>query len=329
MARVFSLFAAAFVVFMPLPVQAFDCAKATTKTEKLICSDSALKQADDRLGDAWTRMRETLADDEYKAMLASQRAWLRSREERCGYGSSSERVSCLLEVTRERALLISASPGSGPGGGGSMVPFALQQKGSKTVYEINLAGVRFTEPERAGEVAFNEAIDALIADAPLKTKVDFESPGGLTYNQSIVLTYASPFLVSALVSTDRYDGGAHPNYFFSSINVSPEIGVLTTDMLFSDGARVDLEQACAQNLFRKGNSTALGAAERKEILSPEYEKVIEGAVGSMSSWTFDADGALLHFSPYDLSSYAAGAFECRLSLPILRGLTESRELLPQ
>lgn len=41
-----------------LPAAAFDCAKAGTDTEKLICSDAALKAVDDKLGEQWSLAKE-------------------------------------------------------------------------------------------------------------------------------------------------------------------------------------------------------------------------------------------------------------------------------
>jgi uncharacterized protein len=43
---------------MSLPAHAFDCAKASTETEKLICSDSDLKAIDDKLGEHWAAIKD-------------------------------------------------------------------------------------------------------------------------------------------------------------------------------------------------------------------------------------------------------------------------------
>ncbi|MEO1160105.1 MAG: lysozyme inhibitor LprI family protein, partial [Pseudomonadota bacterium] len=208
------------------PAQAFDCAKAGTETEKLICSDKALKQADDDLGTAWRKARGLVGETEFKMLRQNQRAWLKTRDARCGYGSDAERVACLLQQTTQRTLIIAAKAKTGPGAGAAMVPFARVQAGSKTAYEVEVAGVRFAAPAGAGEVSFNKAVDDLVSQAPFTEKIDFETAGQLSYNQSITLEYAAPNLVSALVQTWRYDGGAHGNYVFSSINISPDTGEL-------------------------------------------------------------------------------------------------------
>ena len=309
--------------------QAFDCARAGTETEKLICSDSALKQADDDLGQAWRQARARLGEAEFNSLRQNQRAWLETRDARCGYGSDAERVDCLKQQTTQRTLIIAAGPRTGPRGSAEMVPFARVQEGSKTAYEVEIAGVRFATPVRAGEVFFNEAVDKLVGEAPFTERVDFETAGQLSYNQSISLEYAAPNLVSALVQTWRYDGGAHGNYFFSSINVSPQAGELTYGTLFPEEAKATLADACSSRLHAHDADEALSQAQITEMMSPDYAKTILTAAGNLSAWTFNADGARVHFSPYELAPYAAGSFECRLQLDLLRDLSWAGQYLPQ
>lgn len=59
----------------------FDCAKATTSVEKLICSHSGLSDLDERLADAY---REALAETkDENSLRQSQRKWLASVRNRC------------------------------------------------------------------------------------------------------------------------------------------------------------------------------------------------------------------------------------------------------
>lgn len=327
--RCLSILILSLFVSVSSPAQAFDCARASTETEKLICSDSGLKQADDDLGQAWSKARELLGEAEFKMLRQNQRAWLKSRDARCGYGSDGERTDCLMQQTTRRTLIIAARAKTGPGSGAAMMPFASVQAGSKTAYEVEIAGVRFAAPAEAGEISFNKAVDDLVKQAPFTEKIDFETSGQLSYNQSITLEYAAPNLVSALVQTWRYDGGAHGNSFFSAINVSPETGVLTYDRLFSPEAKAQLADACENRLYSYDADKALSKAQLKQMFFPEHEKTVLTAAGNLSSWTFDADGARVHFSPYELAPYAAGSFECRLPLSLLRRLSKAGHHLPQ
>ncbi len=327
--RCLSILILSILVSSSSPAQAFDCTKASTETEKLICSDSRLKQADDDLGRAWRMVRELLGKAEFQMLRQNQRAWLKSRDARCGYGSDPERVDCLMQQTTQRTLIIAAEAKTGPGSGAAMVPFASVQAGSKAAYEVEIAGVRFAAPAGAGEMSFNQAVDDLVKQAPFTEKIDFETPGQLSYNQSITLEFAAPNLVSALVQTWRYDGGAHGNTFFSAINVSPQTGELTYDKLFSPEAKAELADACGNRLYGHDGDKAVSKAQTREMFFPEYENTVLATAGNLSSWTFNADGARIHFSPYELAPYAAGSFECRLPLDLLRKLSKAGHHLPQ
>ena len=113
--RCLSILILSILVSASSPAQAFDCTKASTETEKLICSDSGLKQADDDLGRAWRKVRELLGEAEFKILRQNQRAWLKTRDARCGYGSDAERVDCLLQQTTQRTLIIAAKTEDGAG----------------------------------------------------------------------------------------------------------------------------------------------------------------------------------------------------------------------
>jgi uncharacterized protein YecT (DUF1311 family) len=317
------------VLVASAPVHAFDCAKASTDTEKLICSDDTLKQLDSSMGQAWTRSRELIGKSDFKSLLANQRAWLKARDERCSYGSNEERVKCLAEMIAERTGILSASARSGPGAASVMVPFAHQRAGSKKAYEISISGVRFADPKLPGEKAYNDAVDELIKQAPFNENIDFESPGTLTYESAIELQYASAGLVSALVSTYRYDGGAHPNHYSSAINVSPQAGVLTFDKLFLKNAQSELAHACKEALYNESGEEPLSPMQRQDMLFAEYVEAIADAVVKMTSWTFGDEGAKIHLSPYEVGPYASGSFECRLPMKLLRRLTRAPADLPK
>ncbi len=87
---------------MSLPAQAFDCAKATTDTEKLICSDSELKAIDDKLGEHWSTMKEEFSRQAWKALVAAQRSWLQQRDAKCSKGAGQEQIDCLKAETQNR-----------------------------------------------------------------------------------------------------------------------------------------------------------------------------------------------------------------------------------
>ena len=312
-----------------LPAHAFDCTRASTDTEKLICSDAALKAADDAMGAAWQRLGDLLDKDEMQAMRASQRAWLKMRDDRCGYGEAPERVQCLRQATDERTLILSGEPRTGPGAGSQLVPFAVHRPGSKKSYLVDIVGVRFADPKAPGELAFNKMVDDAIKASPLSETIDFESFGELTYNEATVVEYAGPQLISALSSVWRYDGGAHGNYYSTGHHFSPRDGELSYPMLFGEEAANELAAACRDGLARPDGGEVLSAQERKEMLFEDTLAVFAEQVKNLGIWSFDTQGARVHFAPYAIASYAAGEFECRLPLDLLNRLSKAPQYLPR
>ena len=59
----------------------FDCAKASSSQEKLICSDADLAKLDAQLADAYSNARKAASDR--AALLASQRAWIKQSFNAC------------------------------------------------------------------------------------------------------------------------------------------------------------------------------------------------------------------------------------------------------
>lgn len=314
---------------MSLPAQAFDCAKASTKTEKLICSDTELKAADDAMGAAWKRLGDLLDKDEMQSMRVSQRAWLKWRSDRCGYGGDAERIECLEQLTSARALLLAGEPRTGPGTGSRMVPFAFYQQGSKTRFEIDISGTRFAGPQRPGELAFNKALDDGISGAPVNDTVDFETPAQLSYSETMSVEYAGPQLLSVLSSVWRYDGGAHGNYYSTGLNFALDQGELQFSDLFADAALQPLAIECRNRLSRAETSEVLSPQERRENLFEDTVAVFAEQMKSLRAWSFDTQGARVHFAPYAIASYAAGSFECRLPLELLSSLSKAPQYLPR
>lgn len=62
----------------PAKAQSFDCDRASTRVERLICGDEALKARDEGLADDYRQTLDVAADPD--ALVRSQRAWLRSRD---------------------------------------------------------------------------------------------------------------------------------------------------------------------------------------------------------------------------------------------------------
>ncbi|MES2826479.1 MAG: lysozyme inhibitor LprI family protein [Pseudomonadota bacterium] len=78
----------------------FDCAKASTATEKLICSDAKISALDEQLNAAYKAAIETATDKD--AFKAQQRDWLKQKRNVC------EDVDCLAKTYQSRITTLSA-----------------------------------------------------------------------------------------------------------------------------------------------------------------------------------------------------------------------------
>lgn len=80
---------------VPAPVlAALDCSRAKTNTEKLLCSNSRLAEADVRMALAFRGAIHRGADP--KALMDAQRAWIHDARDVCND------VECMLKAYEER-----------------------------------------------------------------------------------------------------------------------------------------------------------------------------------------------------------------------------------
>jgi len=85
----------ALALAVPVPASAaLDCSRAKTNSEKLLCSNSRLAEADERLAFAFRGAIRRGADP--KDMMDAQRAWIRDARDVCND------VDCMLKAYEER-----------------------------------------------------------------------------------------------------------------------------------------------------------------------------------------------------------------------------------
>lgn len=82
----------------------FDCRKARSATEKLICADGRLAALDRRLSDVFRELRQTGSDERKAELLKDQQRWLREVRDRCvgAAGPGEAAVACLSAGYRIR-----------------------------------------------------------------------------------------------------------------------------------------------------------------------------------------------------------------------------------
>lgn len=79
----------------------FDCAKASTPTEKAICADPTLSELDSKLTTLYSSLRKSLPPDQVTTLKSAQVAWL--RESRTGTDKAA-----LADAYRERIARLDA-----------------------------------------------------------------------------------------------------------------------------------------------------------------------------------------------------------------------------
>ncbi|WP_174823018.1 lysozyme inhibitor LprI family protein [Pararhodospirillum oryzae] len=104
----------------------FDCDKATSVAERVICADGGLAARDRALSDAFAARKAALAPDQVPALVATQRAWLKARDKACSLPAAlpaTEDVTldllwrvapCLAGVYDQRLAELGAPPPAPP-----------------------------------------------------------------------------------------------------------------------------------------------------------------------------------------------------------------------
>jgi len=118
----------------------FDCPKATSVPEKIICANAELSRLDFRLGRTWKTLLDAFSDPAQKTrMKVDQRAWIARR------GKCADDGNCIAKLYRDQ---ISALTGADPGHRFSGV-YEVKDAGSFALYPIGnryLVSIQTADP---------------------------------------------------------------------------------------------------------------------------------------------------------------------------------------
>lgn len=311
---------------------AFDCGKASTPVEKIICADKALMKSDDRMVAAYNKLKGALDAGAKEALRISQLRWIKQREG-CSYEGATDVPECVRDTTEKRLAVLTATPESGPGDGPDLEPWLVQKEGKKGSWDIDYNLVRIADPQSAGADLFNREVEtqllpALLEHSSLGTSTMKVEPDQM-YAISVTLTptYASKRLVSALAEGYEFAGGAHGNSWTRGINIDLHTARrLSFGDLFAREASGPIAQMCTTQLVT-AKRTRLGDAAAN--LEDGADEIIITHVQDLERWSFKADRASITFDPYEIGSYAEGAYTCTLEMEKLRSLAIAGAPLPQ
>ena len=306
--------------------QAFDCAKAATGVERLICADPGLKALDDRMGQAYAQVRDLTPKDGRAMLGQAQKAWIMERE---GCSGGDDPAVCVKDSTRARLALLLGGAASGPGTPTRIVPRFIMQTGTDSRYEIDATLLRMVAPASPGEKRLNRLADALAADIPFGPHGDEPNPY-YDYILDQSLDYLSPAFASVAISISSYTGGAHPNSTLWHVNIDMASGRdLGIGDLF-DGATLEgLAAECRSQIIAEKTARV----ESGQTYDPQDDRFLQddtvrSSVGDISRWSFTDREGRLDFDPYAIGAYAEGRFACSFAMAALRGASRPGAPLP-
>lgn len=182
-----------------------------------------------------------------------------------------------------------------------------------------IAGGRFNAVVAAGFIRrFQESCDEFEKNSAELARDSKDTPqlaelsfGNWACDDSAVVCFFAPDLISIRGSTYEYTGGAHGNYGDFPMNYWWRNGTVTRVKV------TDIFDAA------KPWRTLLGRHLRRELIRKEAHYVVEGSVkeadlAKCENFTFSPAGAEFHFPPYEVGPYAQGAFRVTVPFKVLQ-----------
>lgn len=311
----------------------FDCAKARTPDEQLICGNPELSRADEHLAESYKALiggvqahgLDTAVRDRLRA---EQRAWLTRRNAVCGVTATTrlttanraELASCLRGEVEERIGKIDRLRDGLPVSA-LVEPQRIAETNKAKRYKIDVSYPALPAAV-TGANAFNAlaekrvrpAIEAFRENVPAGEDLpDGDAMSALDIGYDIA--FASPRLLSVQFSFYEYmAGAAHGNPASGSLHVDLARGrALAAGDVFAAGR--GWERALADHAL---------ADLRRQAKADGFE-LFDGAadtlpdiVGNLDNWRLESDQALIVFDPYAVAAYAAGRREVAVPYALLK-----------
>ena len=291
--------------------QAIDCAKAASDgIEGAICSSPTLLAADNAMSTAYTTALKAVGAKMAKALKADQIDWNQYRYEDCDSEedphTAAEAAQCLLDDTNRRVAFLSGQPQQGPGISEVALPQVLA--GADGTFDEYL---RYDAPKSPATKAYDAILKEELRDVNIAKSEDHVSDW-----YHLVLTYASPELMSFNVDRTYEEGYAHTMQYAYSINLDATGKRLTISDAFDSAATKKLEAICEAQM---GDFIA-----DPEQDADQRRGQVDSIVDDLDFWTFDAGKATLRFIEYGMDDAAT----CELGYDVLRPLLRSGFPLP-
>ncbi len=304
----------------------FDCTRAGTQIERMICADAELSRLDSELGALYTHARGTAGSDG-AALKRDQRAWLKER-------NACTDSACLARAYRGRIVQLGGD--SDPDPAGATASAAATPMGDPETQRTD-EQVRITQQGPAFEIdasyprlggkraATAEAVLADVVDDQVdsfrRNYRDLLAAGDGAHQGppwaleiSWDAPYTAPRFWAVPLSMYFYTGGAHGGVQHLPVVIDRRGG----------------QQVPPKGLFRPGSAYlqalsdySYGALAGQEAFSGGQEWLREGTAPNAENYQTIlplADGLHVIFEQYQVGPYAIGFHEVTVPYAELRGL---------
>ncbi|MBI3677339.1 MAG: DUF3298 domain-containing protein [Proteobacteria bacterium] len=303
----------------------FDCLKAKTTADKLICWDAALSKSDSDLAVSYAQLKKSESVEGFAAIQTTQRIWLAYALKSCGAtgampdnpGDKRTMTDCLNDEYRDRADTL----------GGAKV-----LKSGALVLEPRLRTFTKLKPPTS-DTDFSPlmsggpqaaAFNAWIAKSFRLSKRRMDDKDLFAFGSDIPegmklyarrtysVTRFDSKIVSLQVATYDYTGGAHEAIAESALSwdMAKSKPLLLGDVFAKGKAwKKFVSDFCLRDLKDQF------AAQQ----SPEPDAAaIEAVIADGGNWLFAKDHARIHFTEYAIASFAAGEFDVDIPYTTLK-----------
>ena len=287
----------------------FDCAKASTGIEKLICGSPELSKADANLAATYGALAAKL-DAKAKDHLARDEAgWIGRRSRECK-GAAAMMYDCVRDGYIERIGRLKLD-GEGPYPFVSTRTLARKGRVGLITYDVVASYPQF-DGTSADFAAVNKhfADDATngAANAVPDKDAGIEREQEWSYEQDFTLGRPAPRAISVRLSYYSFSGGAHPNGAAWATLVDLKSGkAVGPDGVFAKGwldRIVELAHADLERQFRErpGFDDALKPANLTKLLR------------DANRYSFAKDGLTLIFNRDDIGPYVVGPYDVQIPM---------------
>ncbi len=305
----------------PARAASFDCAKAGTAQEKLICATPELSKLDEAVAAAYSQLLAKLADPVKTAMRDSQRDWVKYRQAACPIAakpapnltvSPAECLSSLYQ-SRQKALA-EAQATVGPYAFVTLERFKAQPtqdedtRAQFPVYSTTTATPRLVAPAGPEADAFNAKMKAwtdgyFAPPDPKKEKKDGDMDTDTDFAGSVVFNYAGPTLIALQTMNYMYGlGAAHGMTGATSVTwLWREKRAMKADDLFKPGS--NWQPALAKMVLDELHKQDFAKNEPFQIKDP---KDIRETTDNPLNWIVRPETFGVQFGQYEVASYAEG-----------------------